>query len=253
MSLIIKNLSAGYGKASVLQSINAAATPGELIGLVGPNGSGKSCLLKTIAGLIKPTNGKVSLNDQCVGALSPRARAKKIAWLAQDRSAAWALSVSELVALGRAPYRGRLGQLSVSDKMAIDVALISAHCTDLQNRSFDALSGGEQARVLLARALVVGAPLLLADEPTASLDPYYQISIMRTLQNEAQSGKTVITSLHDLSLARQFCDCIWVMQNGRLVADDAPDKALSEAILADVFRIKSENGQTVSVQKPKKT
>jgi iron complex transport system ATP-binding protein len=161
--------------------------------------------------------------------------------------------VRELVALGRAPYRGRLGALSAEDVAAIDTALVFAHCSDLQDRRFDNLSGGEQARVLLARALAVGAGVLLADEPTASLDPYYQISIMQSLQDEAKSGKTVITSLHDLSLARQYCDRIWVMQDGKLVADNAPKKALSETILADVFRIKNQKGQMVSVQTPKKT
>lgn len=253
MSLNIKNLNSGYGKTPVLHEINADAKSGDLIGLVGPNGSGKSCLLKTIAGLITPTSGHVNLNGQSIASLSPRVRAKHIAWLAQDRSAAWALSVRELVALGRAPYRGRLGTLSVEDTSAIDAALVSAHCIDLQDRRFDALSGGEQARVLLARALAVGAPLLLADEPTASLDPYYQISIMQCLKNETGSGKTVITSLHDLSLARQYCDRIWVMQDGKLVADDVPKTALSETILADVFRIKNQSGQIISVQKPGKT
>lgn len=253
MSLLIENLSGGYGNMPVLSGINIAATPGVLIGLVGPNGSGKSCLLKTMAGLLTPTNGRVSIHGQDITSLAPRVRAKRVAWLAQDRSAAWALSVRELVALGRAPYRGRLRKLSAQDDAAIDTALKSAHCTNLQDRPFDALSGGEQARVLLARALAVGALILLADEPTASLDPYYQISIMGCLKDEAKAGKIVITSLHDLSLARQFCDRVWVMHQGRLVADNVPDKALSQTILADVFRVSMQNGQTVSVQTSEKT
>lgn len=252
MSLTIENLSAGYGNTPVLRGINTTANPGQLIGLVGPNGSGKSCLLKTIAGLIVPDAGQVSISGQPVAGLPPHERAKQIAWLAQDRSAAWALSVRELVALGRAPYRGRLGRLSADDGAAIDVALGSAHCTDLQNRRFDHLSGGEQARVLLARALAVGADVLLADEPTASLDPYYQISILQSLLAEAENGKIVIASLHDLSLARQFCDRVWVMHEGQLVADDTPDGALNKTVLADIFRIKIQNGQMVSVQTPEK-
>jgi iron complex transport system ATP-binding protein len=250
MSLVIKNLSAGYGKTSVLNAINAVAEPGELIGLVGPNGSGKSCLLKTVAGLITPDAGAVSLSGQSVHSLAPRVRAQRIAWLAQDRSAVWALSVRELVSLGRAPYRGRLGKLSTNDNGAVDQALLSAHCSELQNRRFDHLSGGEQARVLLARALAVGAPLILADEATASLDPYFQISIMQSLRSEAKSGKTVIASLHDLSLAKQFCDRIWVMNAGQLVANDKADTALSSAVLAGVFKIKHQNGQITRVQIP---
>ena len=247
MSLKIKNLSAGYGKTSVLNGINVTAKPGRLIGLVGPNGSGKSCLLKTIAGLIVPSGGQVSLNGQSVASLSPRMRAKHIAWLAQDRAAAWALSVRELVALGRAPYRGRLGKLSADDNAAIDTAILAAHCSDLQNKRFDNLSGGEQARVLLARALAVAAPLLLVDEPTASLDPYYQISIMQTLKDEAGTGKMVIVSLHDLSLAKQYCNRVWVINHGHLVADAVPDTALTPGILADIFRIQSQNGRVVGI------
>jgi len=253
MSLVIENLSAGYGKKSVLDGVEAAAKPGELIGLVGPNGAGKSCLLKTVAGLITPDDGHVNFSGQSVHTFTPRVRSQKIAWLAQDRSAAWALSVRELVCLGRAPYRGRLGKLSAGDENAVAWALTSAHCAGLQNRRFDHLSGGEQARVLLARALAVDAPLLLADEPIASLDPYFQISIMQSLRNVAQSGKIVITSLHDLALARQFCDKIWVMNEGRLVRDAEADNALSEDVLADVFKIKSRNGQITRVQKQEKT
>ena len=253
MSLVIENVSAGYGKNPVLRDITASTKPGELIGLVGPNGSGKSCLLKTIAGLITPNTGMVRLSSRSVHALAPRVRAQQIAWLAQDRSAAWALSVRELVSLGRAPYRGRLGTLSDDDNAMVDQALISAHCADLQNRQFDQLSGGEQARVLLARALAVGAPVLLADEPTASLDPYFQISIMQSLQNEARNGNTVIASLHDLSLAKQFCDKIWVMSEGQLIANDKAEVALNNVVLAEVFKIKNQNGQITRVQKPRKT
>ena len=249
MSLHIKNLNAGYGKTAVLRGINCKANPGEIIGLLGPNGSGKSCLLKTIAGLIVPRRGVVVFNGESVNTLSPKTRAKNIAWLAQDRSAAWALSVRELVSLGRAPYRGRLGRLSQADEHAVDVAMASAHCTDLQNRDFNTLSGGEQARALLARALAVEAPVLLADEPTASLDPYYQISILQVLAQEAKTGKMVIVSLHDLALAKQFCDRVWVMQDGRLVADDKPQKALNLSLLADVFRIKTKNGFSVQIPK----
>jgi len=247
MSLHIENLDAGYGKTTVLRDINCKAGLGEIIGLLGPNGSGKSCLLKTIAGLVVPTRGGVVFNGKAVTALSPKIRARNIAWLAQDRSAAWALSVRELVSLGRAPYRGRLGKLSQTDERAVDVAMASAHCTDLQNRHFNKLSGGEQARALLARALAVEAPVLLADEPTASLDPYYQISILQSLAHEAKTGKTVIVSLHDLALAKQFCHRVWVMNEGRLVANDMPQKALRPTLLADVFRIKIKNGFTVQI------
>jgi len=242
MTLTITNLSAAYGKQDVVQRVSAAANTGEFIGLVGPNGAGKSCLLKTVAGLIKPSNGTVDIGGNNIVALSPKARAKQISYLAQERSAAWPLPVRDLVALGRAPYRGPLGKLSADDEAAIDAALKSAQCTDLQDRQFDRLSGGEQARVYLARALTVDAPLLLADEPTASLDPYYQLSIMETLRSEAGRGKTVIASLHDLTLAKQFCTRIWVLNHGVLVEDAMADNALGADMLAQVFKVSIKKG-----------
>ena len=251
MTLTITNLSSGYGKTSVIRDLNAQAKAGEFIGLVGPNGAGKSCLLKTIAGLIKPQGGQIELGGQSTAALSPKARAKQIAYLAQERSAAWPLPVRDLVALGRAPYRGSLGKLNEDDKAAIESALGAAQCADLKDRRFDQLSGGEQARVYLARALAVDAPLLLADEPTASLDPYYQLSIMETLRAETRRGKTVIASLHDLTLAKQYCTRIWVMDEGKLVEDLETSAALNADTLARVFKIKLTNG-VASVQTPEK-
>ncbi len=242
MTLTIKYLISGYTKTSVINGLSVRAQAGDFIGLVGPNGAGKSCLLKTIAGIIKPDAGSISLDGKNIENLSSKTRAKQIAYLAQDRGAAWALSVRDLVALGRAPYRGPLGKLSADGEAAIDAALKAAQCEDLQGRCFDSLSGGEQARVYLARALAVDAPVLLADEPTAALDPYYQLSIMQTLRAQTAQGKTVIASLHDLALAKQFCSRIWVMDGGTLAEDAAADKALGADILKQIFRVQSKLG-----------
>ncbi len=160
MTLTIKNLSAGYGKTVITKYLNAQAQAGDFIGLVGPNGAGKSCLLKTIAGLLKPSAGNIDLGGKTLNAMPPKMRAKQISYLAQTRSAAWPLPVRELVALGRAPHRGPLGKLNKDDEEAIDQALSSARCESLQDRLFSQLSGGEQARVYLARALAVNASLL---------------------------------------------------------------------------------------------
>jgi len=245
MTLSISNLDARYGKSPVIKNLSAQADTGDLIGLVGPNGSGKSCLLKTIAGLIKSSSGHIELGGQKLAGLPIKTRAKQIAYLAQDRHAAWPLPVRDLVALGRAPWRGTLGKISPAGEAAIDAALQAAHCDDLKNRRFDRLSGGEQARVHLARALAVDAPLLLADEPIAALDPYYQLSIMDTLSMQAQSGKTVIASLHDLALAKQFCTRVWVLQEGKLVSNAKPDKALNKTILSQVFGVERRGGTLV--------
>ncbi len=241
MSLELRHIHAGYGKKTVLENVHARAGMGEFVGLVGPNGAGKSCLLKTIAGLITQTQGQLGLNGRDLATFPAKARAKNIAYLAQDRSAAWPLPVRDLVALGRAPWRGALGKISPEGEAVIDQAIASAKCEELKDRRFDQLSGGEQARVHLARALAVDAPVLLADEPVAALDPYYQLSIMQSLKAEAARNKIVIASLHDLNLARQFCTHIWVLHDGKLVQDSTAAAALDPQVLQTVFGVKRTN------------
>ena len=250
MNLELRYINAGYGSKSVLHDIHTRAETGDFIGLVGPNGAGKSCLLKTIAGLIKPISGELGLAGRDLTSFPGKTRAKHIAYLAQDRTAAWPMQVRELVALGRAPYRGTLGQISELGETAIDQAIKAAQCEELTDRRFDHLSGGEQARVHLARALAVDAQVVLADEPVAALDPYYQLSIMQTLHADAARGKIVIASLHDLTLAQQFCSRIWVISEGRLVQDDNAVAALGPKILKDVFHVKRNvDGQLLTTAK----
>jgi len=237
-----KNLSAGYGPCDVLQSVSAEAKPGELIALIGPNGCGKSTLLKTLCGIISPSSGTITVSGNKLNDLPLKARAKTIAYLAQSREAMPSMSVEDVVRLGRAPYRGGLGRMSTEGEAAITSALSRTQSHVFKGRRFDSLSGGEQARVLLARALAVEAPVLLADEPIAALDPFYQLSMMGILKAEAASGKIVIAALHDLSLAAQFADRIWMMHQGKIVADGKPSDVLNAENLKTVFGIKLPKG-----------
>jgi iron complex transport system ATP-binding protein len=235
--LIIKSLSAAYGKREALKAVNLSARGGEIIGLLGPNGSGKTTLMKTLLGLHKPSSGDTTLNGKPISAMAPRARAKSIAYLAQSRRAAWPMTARDVVTLGRAPHRGSLGRISSAGERAIDKALSDCGASDLATRDITTLSGGEQARIFLARAMAVEADVLLADEPVAALDPFYQLSIMEVLRAQARAGTLVITALHDLSLASHYCDRIWVLDDGKLIADGPPKTALTDAVLADVFNI----------------
>jgi len=228
--LSIANLSAGYGSREIIHEISAAAKAGEFIALIGPNGSGKSTLLKSIVGIVKPASGRLSFDGQDILSLPPKRRAKSIAYLAQSREAAPAMTVGDIARLGRAPFRGSLGKISPEGQAAISMALSRTDAAQFEDRRFDTLSGGEQARVLLAR------------EPIAALDPYYQITMMDILKSETQAGHTVIAALHDLALATQFADRIWVMHQGRIIADNTPKKALSESVLKTVFGIKAPHG-----------
>ena len=233
-----EDLSSGYGPCDVLQSISAKASPGELIALIGPNGCGKSTLLKTLCGIINLTSGTITVGDKNLSDLSLKIRARQISYLAQSREALPSMSVEEVVRLGRAPYRGSLDKMSSNGEDAITSALNRTQSDVFKTRRFDSLSGGEQARVLLARALTVEAPTLLADEPIAALDPFYQLSMMEILRGEAASGKTVIAALHDLSLAAQFADRIWMMHQGKVIADGTPEQVLNAENLETVFGIK---------------
>ena len=237
-----QSLTAGYGTKHILQSLDANAKPGELIALIGPNGSGKSTLLKTLCGIITPSSGRITLNDKNIRNLSLKMRARNIAYLAQSREALPSMSVEEVVRLGRAPYRGSLGKISPEGEAAISSALSRTQSDVFKSRRFDSLSGGEQARVLLARALTVQAPVLLADEPIAALEPFYPLSMMEILKAEAASGKTVITALHDLSLAAQFADRIWMMHEGKIIASGTPEEALNAENMKTVFGIKLPKG-----------
>jgi len=235
----LRNISVHYGQTRVVQEVSATAKVGEFIALVGPNGSGKSSLIKSIAGLL-PHAGSTSLPSK------PRDRAQAISYLAQNSTAPDQRKVKDILALGRTPYLGLLSKLSETDEIAIQSAAKSCEIEPLLPRAFGTLSGGEKMRVHLARTLATQAPILLADEPITALalDPYYQISTMKILRETANAGTTIIAALHDLAYAKRFADRIWVLQSGKLVADETANKALNKEILRDVFRI-TDTGETI--------
>ena len=226
----LKNITVRYGAKTVVDDLSASASSGQLIALVGPNGSGKSSLLKAIAGLV-PHDGNTSLP------IERRVRAKQLAYLAQNSTAPSSRKVEDIIALGRTPFLGPLAKLSDTDKHAINRSADTCETKRFFGRKYGTLSGGEKMRVHLSRALTTQAPVLLADEPTTALDPYYQISTMNILRKSADEGTTIIVALHDLKLAERFADQIWVMKSGRLIANESAELALSESILRDVFRI----------------
>ena len=234
----IQKLRVNYADRNVISDFSVTAQSGQLIILLGPNGCGKSTLLKAITGIIAPMSGQIKWQDRELSTLKLREKARQIAYLSQDRQTAPGLSVRSAVELGRVPYRGVLGRISPDGHKAIDQALEKTQTSMLADRPLSELSGGEQARVLLARLLAVDAPLLLADEPIVALDPFYQVSLMEVLKAEAMNGKLVICALHDLALAHQYADSLWLMKDGALVATGRPEVCLNEENLKQVFGIK---------------
>lgn len=209
-----------------LADVSLRIDAGECVGLIGPNGAGKTTLMRAALGLL-PATGQSSL-----AALPPARRAAAAAWLPQARDIAWPVSVAHLVSLG-ALARGR-----PADHPAVTAALHRLGLAPYAARVATQLSGGEQARVLLARALAQDTPLLLADEPMAGLDPAQAIRTMRLLRGLADEGRGVLVSLHDLTLAARHCTRLVVMQAGRVVADGAPAQVLTDDLLAQVFAIR---------------
>lgn len=237
MTLAIKDLSVAYGKAPVLKGVNIQFKAGEFYALIGPNGSGKSTLLKAISGLLPLQNGGIT------GLNSDAPRAQQIAYMSQERMAHPLMRVEDIVALGREPYRRPFRPLSETDHKFIKSALIRADVSKMKDARYGALSGGQKARVHLARTLTVNAPVLLVDEPVAALDPYYQLSILTALKNEAACGRIVIAALHDLSLVQTFASQVCIMHEGRLVKTGTPTDALTSDLLKDVFRVRMIDGQ----------
>lgn len=256
VSSVIKGISAldislTLGGNKILDGATLAAVPGEIIGLIGPNGAGKTSLLKVILGLHEPDGGQLSLDGEDLKILSLKERAKRLAYAAQGAEVHWPLTVERIVSLGRLPHLTPWQALSAHDTDAIEQALTKTDCLSLKDRVVTTLSGGERARVLLARALASGAEYLLVDEPTASLDPFHQLEIMRILQHHAHSGAgATIVVLHDLGLAHRFCDKLALLHKGKLVGFDTPDNILTADNLDTVFGIKAvrwQEGETTYI------
>jgi len=232
MALRARSVTVSLGGRTVLRNIDVEANPGEVLALLGPNGAGKSTLLKALAGLL-PYEGNVEIGGVEVASLPPRKRAKRVSYVPQRSLLRSALSVEEVVALGRYVHGMGFGGMSKRDRDAIDEALATAHADVLRDRVFTRLSVGEQQRVLLARALASDAPILLMDEPTAALDVGEGLSVLRLIRTLAARKHTVVVVLHDLADARTTTDRAILLKEGRVVEKgDTEDVVALEPIRA---------------------
>lgn len=234
MSLMtLDKLSVFRGDCPVVDNVTLALEPGDFLGLIGPNGSGKTTLMRAALGILEH-EGSSSLT-----ALSQSDRAKQAAWLPQIREIAWGLSVRDLVGLGRLPF----GPIQKNDAH-VEAAIIKMDLGAFSDRIATQLSGGEQARVLIARALAQDTPILMADEPTASLDPANQISTLKIFSELAQDGKGIMSSIHDLGLAVRYCTKLALLDRGKLVAFGSADEVLTPDNLQTVFSIEAHYEKT---------
>ncbi len=216
-----------------LQDVSATLEPGQLTAICGPNGAGKSTLLSALAGLEALDSGQVLLDGRLLAELPPKERARRIGYLPQSSETAWDIAVRSVVALGRLPHGG-LGD------DAVDAALGELSLEALADRPISTLSGGEKARALLARVFAGEPEWILADEPLAALDLAHQLALLTSLKARAAAGVGVVIVLHDLALAMNHADRVVVLDQGRVSADGAPDKALSPEILEQVWGVRAQ-------------
>ena len=235
--LTARALNVTLGHRAVLHDVSLSLLSSQLVALVGPNGAGKTTLLRALAGLV-PASGTIEVGGEGLSSLSLRERARRFAYLPQGHIVHWPLPARDIVALGRYPHGATdPARLPPRDAEAVLGAMQAADVIEFAARRATELSGGERSRVALARVLAVEAPVILADEPTSSLDPRHQLDVMQTLRGAADKGALVIVVTHDLGLAARFADQVLVLSGGRLASTGAPSEALSDRIMREVFRV----------------
>jgi iron complex transport system ATP-binding protein len=237
--LLARDLTGRRGGRAILDGVSARFEAGALVAVIGANGAGKSTLLATLAGLLRPDAGSVSLDGQPLGRIGARTLARRRAFLPQNPRAEWPISVERLVALGLTPSLPAFGELPSPFQPRLDRAIADCDLEAHRDQPVTTLSGGELGRAMLARALVGDPQILIADEPMAGLDPRHALDGMARLRDLARAGRLVIASVHDLTLAARFADRVLALHRGRLVADGPAGETLTPELLRLAFGVEA--------------
>lgn len=237
MKVETRNIAFSFDDKPIISEIDLRAESGEFVGIVGPNGSGKSTLLKTIFGLYTPDRGTIRLAGRPISQFSSKEMAKTLAVLHQETSTNFEFSVKEIVLMGRAPHKKLLESDTETDERIAQNVLVKVGMLPYQDRSITTLSGGEKQRVLLARALAQQAEVLILDEPTNHLDIHYQLQLMDLIKS---LNTTVIAALHDLNMAAEYCDKIYVLNRGQIKIAGSPEEVFTPEILNEVFQVNAD-------------
>ena len=234
--LLVDNIHFSYKDASILEGLKLEVQGGELLGLVGPNGAGKTTLLKLISGVLTPSLGRVIIDGTDLGALKPFQRAKLVSVVPQDAELPLSFKVQELVLMGRNPHLKLLQWEGPEDLEVARQAMEMTDTLSLSDRDVGTLSGGERQRVVVAMALAQEAPVMLLDEPTASLDLAHQTGIMDLVRDvQRQRGGAVVVAMHDLTLAGQYCDRLVMLASGRSYSQGPPEAVLTRENVSKVY------------------
>jgi iron complex transport system ATP-binding protein len=232
------SLGLSYGSKQVLHEINLTLLPGELLGVIGPNGSGKTTLIRCLSRVLKPSNGSVTLANKNLEEFTEQERARNIAVVPQSAVLPPAFTILESVSLGRTPHLGWLGHMGAHDLEIVRRAMHSCEVEQLKDRRISELSGGEQQRVLLARALAQDCPVLLLDEPTAHLDLHHQVALLSLIRRMAkEQNLAVLIAIHDLNLASLYADRLVLLTEGRVSASGKPSEVLTTETLQSAYQV----------------
>jgi iron complex transport system ATP-binding protein len=242
--LSIQNVGLRRGERWIIHGANFTVASGKIMAFIGVNGVGKTTLLKLLAGLWQPSQGKILLNQRTLQQFSRRELATQLSFVPHNSVAPFAFTVQEAVWMGRYPYQNRWQSSSEQDYHAVQTAMQQTDILELKDRDLLTLSNGERQRVWLARSLATEAQVILLDEPTANLDIAHSLEIMQLCQMLAEQGKTIIFSTHDLNLAAQYSQIICVLQPGKIAALGAPLEVLNDELLRQVFNIQVERFST---------
>ena len=235
--LKVENIEYKTKQTKILRGVSLQVHPGEFVGVIGPNGSGKSTLLKNIYRMLTPTSGEILLDGKSLIKMSNRKMAERLAVVAQESEANFDFTVGEVVQMGRYPRKKMMEAANDEDREIVKQSLGMVSMDEFLERSFLTLSGGEKQRVLIARALAQETEMIILDEPTNHLDIGSQIKTLSLLKN---SGKTVLTALHDLSLAARFCDRVYVLKAGKNLCDGQPEMLISSELVKELYQIEAE-------------
>lgn len=234
MNIQTDNIQVSFGSKTILQDISLAIQDKEFVGIIGPNGSGKSTFLKCLYRVLQPNGGKIFFDGTEMSSLSHRDTALKMAVVAQHSTVNFDFSVLEMVLMGRAPYKGLLDRDQLDDYEIARHALAEVGLSDFESRNFNTLSGGEQQRVILARALAQRTECLVLDEPTNHLDIKYQLELMTIVK---RLDATVVSAIHDLNLAAIYCDRIIALKDGHIVCSGTPQEVLTAETIRHIYGV----------------
>lgn len=251
--LVARNVSIVAGSAKLVDDTSLSLSSGELVAILGPNGAGKTSLLRALLGMTELASGSVQLDQKDCSSLTAAERARLISYLPQRRPLAWPNKVRDIVALGRFAHGAAIGRLAPPDAKAVADAIVACDLEKLADRDADTLSGGEIARVHFARAIAARTPLLIADEPTAALDPLHQLGISQLVRDFVNAGGGALVVLHDVALAARFADRLIWMRDGGIVAEGTPEETLNAQLMQDVYGVRAfvahdDNGFDVRIE-----